>query len=647
MRISQLIRATSTTIVIAVLSLSILFYFVKLKLDNSEQNSKLFQTVYASITVDLYRNIQKYLSTGNALELVKTKDITLAQLKRISETDVAEDKNVSSLIMQLNDFDSKIDNEYRALGKLAGNEQALLINAEREITGYAESLINYANEGYNNDPQSAKKFITYSASMLSQTWQLSDARAKFIANPSQQLKNSVLNKIAEIQSVAKKVANTPLLKVYGEQEELDEFEAMFEDESEVEDLGEEIVSNLNSLSNRYSKELSNTVNTVNARVSTIKQINQDFSNLERLTKDVVNSIAQKRQQTYDFSFLLAAIAMAFMLAVGALNYAILIRQVLKPLNRLRDAFHSLISSNKIEKIDSNSNNEFGEIAVSFNKMLDNQSIENEQKTSQMNVVSSALNQLSGNIEEISHSTTTSKDSVTNAYSVLQKLTDTNQELSILAEEVQTYASETESAMIQSREGAGKVLDANTETNQQISLSSQTVEKLSNSVLEVQQVMDVIRTIADQTNLLALNAAIESARAGEHGRGFAVVADEVRKLAMKTQDSLVDTSGILEKLSNYNALLQKNIDQIALSGDQQTQIISSLIKTTEAVEVKALTSCEVSNKTLACAKQQQKHFETFANTMEHIGDNIDQTQTQSINIQQSLSEQSELITKTFI
>jgi len=647
MRISQLIRATSTTIVISVLSLSVLFYFVKLKLDHSEQNSKLFQTVYTSITVDLYRNIQKYLSTGNALELVKTKDITLAQLKRIRETDVAKDKSVSALIIQLNEFDSKIDNEYRALGKLAGNEQALLINAEREITGYAESLINYANEGYNNDPQSTKKFITYSASILSQTWQLSDARAKLIANPSPQLKDSVLNKIAEIQSVAKKVSNTPLLKVYGEQEELDEFEAMFEDESEAEDLGEEIVSNLNSLSNRYSKELSNTVNTVNARVSTIKQINQDFSSLERLTKDVVNSIAQKRQQTYDFSFLLAAIAMTFMLAVGALNYAILIRQVLKPLNHLRDAFHSLISSNSIQTIDASSNNEFGEIAVSFNKMLDNQSIENEQKTSQMNVVSSALNQLSGNIEEISHSTTTSKDSVTNAYSVLQKLTDTNQELSKLAEEVQTYASETESAMIQSREGAGKVLDANTETNQQISLSSQTVEKLSNSVLEVQQVMDVIRTIADQTNLLALNAAIESARAGEHGRGFAVVADEVRKLAMKTQDSLVDTSGILEKLSNYNALLQKNIDQIALSGDQQTQIISSLIKTTEAVEVKALTSCEVSNKTLACAKQQQKHFETFANTMEHIGDNIDQTQTQSINIQQSLSEQSELITKTFI
>lgn len=64
---------------------------------------------------------------------------------------------------------------------------------------------------------------------------------------------------------------------------------------------------------------------------------------------------------------------------------------------------------------------------------------------------------------------------------------------------------------------------------------------------VNEVLDVIRSIADQTNLLALNAAIESARAGELGRGFAVVADEVRQLAGRTQESLDQVHGMVESL----------------------------------------------------------------------------------------------------
>lgn len=58
-------------------------------------------------------------------------------------------------------------------------------------------------------------------------------------------------------------------------------------------------------------------------------------------------------------------------------------------------------------------------------------------------------------------------------------------------------------------------------------------RLTGTVQEIGEVVNLIRNIAGQTNLLALNATIEAARAGETGRGFAVVASEVKSLAVQT------------------------------------------------------------------------------------------------------------------
>lgn len=184
-------------------------------------------------------------------------------------------------------------------------------------------------------------------------------------------------------------------------------------------------------------------------------------------------------------------------------------------------------------------------------------------------------------------------------------------------------------------GARKATD---ELGEEIQLSVEVINQLSQQSDSINQVLDVIKSIAEQTNLLALNAAIEAARAGEQGRGFAVVADEVRSLAKRTHES---TEEIQATISSLQEGVSNAVNAMTRSDDKAQRSIEESAKLEEALDQITLAVEQISDQNTATeqATQQQQQIASQIDTSLASISQIS-TVTES-NVQQSISATQQL------
>lgn len=112
------------------------------------------------------------------------------------------------------------------------------------------------------------------------------------------------------------------------------------------------------------------------------------------------------------------------------------------------------------------------------------------------------------------------------------------------------------------------------TNNQHELNDEIAHVRDLSV-EINTILDSIKSIADQTKMLGLNAAIEAARAGEVGKGFGVVAAEIRTLSQSSKETAAQIAKLTQKIqSSVDKTIETSKSTLETT-EQQTSAIEEV------------------------------------------------------------------------
>lgn len=160
-------------------------------------------------------------------------------------------------------------------------------------------------------------------------------------------------------------------------------------------------------------------------------------------------------------------------------------------------------------------------------------------------LSEAMHEISGSAESVTDGVGQLKAGAVNLSEGATDQSAAVEELTATVNDISGQVTQNAKGAVEASGKVGRIVDRIIDSNRQMQKVKEAMSEISDKSKEIGDVVRAIDDIASQTNLLSLNASIEAARAGEIGKGFAVVANEVKSLAEQSQESVKNTTRLVE------------------------------------------------------------------------------------------------------
>ncbi|MBG6480548.1 methyl-accepting chemotaxis protein [Pseudomonas aeruginosa] len=550
MRLKQLTNLNTLLLLTVCLALGITLWWSQRAMERPFQLLDQYLELSQRFDEQVARNIRQYLGSGDAVR----QQAALQALESLAEAlpelppDLA--RTLAPSLAELREFSA---GDLLAAGKLAGDPQGLLLQAERDLTGNLEQWSAYLDAAAGQPQAGAYRTPLLLASL--HLTRLSLARAKLVESANPALAGDVERELANLREQAGRIEALPLLGVLDEQRSAsDDFAAMMglagdaeAGAGNAEDRGVALRRELASLLQRYPDELRRTRDLIERRPQLSADTGARLDAVRQALATLEPQVRGERQRLQGQVRLIQGGMIALILLI-ALAIDSLQRRLARVLGQLVPALSAWAD---------------GDFSHPISLRTRTEDLRNLEDS--LNRLRSFLAELVGAIhrraEQVAGSSQTLAEVSSGLHAGVERQAgDTGQirdalgDMEAAIQQVAGDASQTADASRSAGQAVehgqrviGESLGGLRELVDEVQGNAQSIERLAEESATIGSVLTVIRSIAEQTTLLALNAASAAARAGDQGRGFAGVAEEVRSLAQRTAGATEEIQQLIGRL----------------------------------------------------------------------------------------------------